>query len=154
MCQWSGRARGPRAYEMPAMIRRLLPLLAVLVAAPLRAEFQAGAAVIDISPPKLPVLVNGGMLSRYVDKINTRVNARAIVVTDGKTQVAIVVADSCMMSREVLDDAKKVAAEKTGIPMDHMLISATHAHSAPASMGCLGTDPDPSYVPFLKEKLV
>ena len=34
-----------------------------------------------------------------------------------------------------------------------MLISATHTHSAPASMGCLGTDADPTYVPYLREKL-
>lgn len=136
------------------MIRCFLFLSVILTVHPLHAEFKAGAAVVDISPPKLPVLVNGGMLSRYVDKINTRVHARAIVATDGKTDIAIVVADSCMMSREVLDDAKKLAAAKTGILADHMLISATHAHSTPASMGCLGTDPDPSYVPFLKEKLV
>ncbi|WP_461786562.1 LamG domain-containing protein [Prosthecobacter sp.] len=136
------------------MLRLILPTIVVLATTALHAEFKAGAAVIDITPPKLPVLVNGGMLSRYVDKINTRVNARAIVATDGKTQMAIVVVDSCMMSREVLDDAKKMAAAKTGIPADRMLISATHAHSAPASMGCLGTDPDPAYVPFLKEKLV
>jgi len=133
-------------------------LLGVLVAAvssvSVRAEFQAGAAVIDITPPKLPVLVNGGMLSRYLDKINTRVNARAVVVADGKSMVAIVVADSCMMSREVLDEAKAAAVKATGIPMDHMLISATHTHTAPSSMGCLGTDADPAYVPFLKEKLV
>ena len=133
-------------------------LLSLLVAAvssvSVRAEFQAGAAVIDITPPKLPVLVNGGMLSRYLDKINTRVNARAVVVADGKSMVAIVVVDSCMMSREVLDEAKAAAAKATGIPMDHMLISATHTHTAPASMGCLGTDADPAYVPFLKEKLV
>jgi hypothetical protein len=138
----------------PILASLSLLLTSVLLPHSLRAEFQAGAAVIDISPPKLPVLVNGGMLSRYVDKINTKVHARAIVVTDGKTQVAIVVADSCMMSREVLDDAKKAAAGKTGIPMHRMLISATHTHSAPSSMGCLGTDPDPAYVPYLKEKLV
>jgi len=136
------------------MMRFILPLSVLLFATSIHAEFKAGAAVVDISPPKLPVLVNGGMLSRYVDKITSRVHARAIVATDGQTELAIVVADSCMMSREVLDDAKKLAAAKTGIPAERMLISATHAHSVPASMGCLGTDPDPSYVPFLKEKLV
>ena len=136
------------------MTRYILPLLALSFTTSLRAEFKAGAAIIDITPQKLPVLVNGGMLSRYVDKITTRVNARAIVASDGKEQIAIVVADSCMMSREVLDDAKKMAEAKTGIPANHMLISATHAHSTPASMGCLGTDADPSYTPFLKEKLV
>ena len=144
----------PSAVLSRTMTRVLLPLCVLLLSPSLYAEFKAGAAIVDISPPKLPVLVNGGMISRYVDKINTRVHARAIVATDGKTQIAIVVADSCMMSREVLDDAKKMAAAKTGIPADRMLISATHAHSTPASMGCLGTDPDPSYVPFLKEKLV
>jgi len=136
------------------MIRRFLFLSVILTVQSLHAEFKAGASVIDITPPKLPVLVNGGMLSRYVDKINTRIHARAIVATDGKTEIAIVVADSCLMSREFLDDAKKMAAAKTGISAEHMLISATHAHSTPASMGCLGTDPDPNYVPFLKEKLV
>ena len=47
------------------------------------AELQVGAAVVDVTPDQLPVLVNGGMLSRTVDTIKTRVNARAIVVSDG-----------------------------------------------------------------------
>jgi hypothetical protein len=121
---------------------------------PLRADFQAGAAVVDITPLKLPVLVNGGMLSRTIDTIHTRINARAIYATDGKTQIAIVVADSCMIGRELLDEVKAIAARETGIPTDRMLISATHAHSTPSAMGCLGTDSDPNYVPYLKERLV
>jgi hypothetical protein len=121
---------------------------------PVRAEFKAGAAIVDVTPEKLPVLVNGGMLTRSVDKVKTRVNARAIVLADGKSQVAMVVVDSCMMGRPLLDEAKALATKRTGIPTDRILISATHAHSAPASMGCLGTDADPAYVPFLIMKLV
>ncbi len=134
------------------MFRKLI--LFILSATSLHAEFKAGSAVIDITPPNLPVLVNGGMLSRYIDKINTRVHARAIVATDGRTEVAIVVVDSCMMSRDVLDDAKKMISAKTGIPRERILISATHAHSAPSSMGCLGTSADESYIPVLKQKLL
>ena len=137
------------------MIRSTLIFLAIVLSLPsVRADFEAGAAVIDITPVKLPVFVNGGMTSRYLDKIRTRVNARAVVLSDGQTQVAIVVADSCMMSREVLDEAKTMAAAKSGIPTNRLLISATHTHTAPASMGCLGTDADPSYIPYLKDKLV
>jgi hypothetical protein len=130
--------------------------LSLCLAAPLAsyAEFQAGAAVVDVTPPKLPVLVNGGMLSRYLDKINTLVNARALALSDGKNEAVIVVVDSCMMSRKLLDEAKTIAEKKTGIPKDHLMISATHSHTAPASMGCLGTDADPAYMPFLTEKLV
>lgn len=127
--------------------------LFVLCVVPTRAEFRAGAAVVDVTPPTLPVLVNGGMLSRTVDKINTRINARAIALADGKEQLVIVVVDSCMMSRQVLDEAKAIAARRTGIAANRMLVSATHAHSVPASMGCLGTDADPRYVPFLRDKI-
>jgi hypothetical protein len=128
--------------------------LLVTAAAPVRGEFKAGAAVVDITPPRLPVLVNGSMLTRSVEKIKTRIHARAVALSDGREQLAIVVADSCMMSRELLDEAKALAARRTGIPADRMLISATHAHSAPSSMGCLGTDADPGYVPFLRYQLV
>lgn len=116
--------------------------------------FRAGAAVTDVTPQKLPVLLNGGMLSRYSDKIKTRVNARSLVVADDKAQIALVVVDSCMMGRDLLDEAKALAAKRTGIPPDRILISATHAHSVPSSMGCLGTDADPAYIPFLRDKLV
>jgi len=123
--------------------------------APLRAaEFKAGAAIIDITPPKLPVLVNGGMTSRSVDKIKTPIHARAIALSDGKEQIAIVVVDTCMMPRLLLDEAKAIAEKRTGIPANRILISAVHAHSAPSSMGCLGTDADENYVPFLRDKLV
>lgn len=120
----------------------------------LRAEFRAGAAVVDVTPPTLPVLVNGGMLSRTLDKVNTRVHARAIAVADDRMTLVIVTVDSCMMARPVLDEAKALAAQRTGVPANRILISATHAHSAPSSMGCLGTDADPRYVPFLRAKLV
>ena len=127
---------------------------ALLAALPVHAEFRAGAAVVDVTPTVLPVLVNGSMVSRSVDKINTRVHARALALADGREQIVIVVVDSCMMGRPLLDEAKALAAARTGIPRERILISATHAHSAPASMGCLGTDADPRYVPLLREKLV
>ncbi|MFM7593809.1 MAG: hypothetical protein ACKO85_18635, partial [Isosphaeraceae bacterium] len=128
-------------------------LFALLSFQSVRAELKAGASITDVTPVKFPVLVNGNMTSGNATKANSRLNARAIVISDGREEIAIVVVDSCMMSREFLDEAKQVASEKTGIKPDRMLISATHTHSGAASMGCLGTDPDPNYVPFLKMKL-
>ena len=118
-----------------------------------QAELQVGAAIVDITPQQLPVLVNGGMLSRSADAIKTHVNARAIVVDDGTERLGIVVVDSCMMPKFLLDEAKQLAATKTNIKADRILISATHTHTAPSSFGCLGTDPDPAYVPFLRQRL-
>lgn len=100
------------------------------------------------------MLVNDGMLSRSMDTVNTPVNARALVLSDGECELAIVVVDSCMMPRPLLDEAKQLASQRTGIAADRMLMSATHTHTAPSCMGCLGADEDPAYVRFLREKLV
>ncbi len=119
-----------------------------------RADLRAGAVVVDITPTELPVFVNGGMLSRTVGKVNTPVHARALALAESDTTVVIVVVDSCMMPRDLLDEVKSRASQLTGIPTDRMLISATHTHTAPSCFACLGTEADPKYVPFLKAKLV
>lgn len=117
-------------------------------------EFSAGAAIVDVTPNQLPVLVNGGMLSRTAEQIKTTVNARALAFRLGDTSVCMVVVDSCMMPKQLLDDAKRRAASRTKLRADQIMISATHTHTAPSSFGALGTDADLTYVPFLREKIV
>lgn len=120
---------------------------------PAAAELRVGTAIINVDPPAFPVLVNGGFISKSVSSSKTPVNARALVVDDGEERIAIVVVDSCMMPRELLDDAKRLAAKRTSIETNRMLISATHTHTAPSCMGALGTDADTAYVSFLREKI-
>jgi hypothetical protein len=115
--------------------------------------FRAGAFAIDISPLKLPVIVNGGMTERTADKIVDRLHARCLVLDDGTTQVALVVVDSCMIPRHLLDEAKEMARKATGIPTSRMLISATHTHTAPSVHGCLGSDADEDYSRFLPPQI-
>ncbi|WP_425616106.1 hypothetical protein NA78x_006045 [Anatilimnocola sp. NA78] len=115
--------------------------------------FRAGAFAMDITPLQLPVIVNGGMSERTADKVEDRLHARCLVLDDGTNQIAIVIVDSCMMPRELLDDAKEMASKATGIPTERMLISATHTHSAPSVMGCLGSDADEAYAKFLPTQI-
>lgn len=120
----------------------------------LHAEFLAGTAKTDVTPTTLPVIVNGGMTSRTVDQIKTPLSARSLAFSDGQETLVIVVVDSCMMPRALLDQAKELASEKSGIPREHMLISATHTHTAGSCMGALGTPADPVYSLYLTKKLV
>ena len=119
-----------------------------------RSSLQAGAAIVDVTPQTMPVIVNGSMRSRTVDTIKTRLKARSLALSDGASTVAMVVVDSCMMPRPLLDEVKQQAFQRTGIPTDHILISATHTHSAGSCMGALGTPADSNYVPLLKMRLV
>src|SRR5262245_56095921 len=126
--------------------------VSLLTIAPARAAdkpaFRAGAFAQDITPTKFPISVNGGLQDRQATKATDRLHARCLVL-EGKTKLAVVVCDSCMLPRELVDEAKQPASKATGIPVSHMLISATHTHTAPTSAGVFQSDPDPDYVKFL-----
>ena len=125
-----------------------------LIPQPSKAALRAGAHTADATPTELPVLVNGGMASRSLDTVGSRITARAIVLDDGQTQLAMVVVDSCMMPRAFLDDVKVAVNKRTGIRTDKQFICATHTHSAPSCMGALGTSVDPRYPLLLKRKII
>ena len=78
---------------------------------------------------------------------------RALVLEEGGTRVAIAVVDTGMMSRELIRQAKALPHRMTGIPVDRMMVSATHTHSAPSAMGCLGSRIDPRYAAYLPGRI-
>ncbi len=115
--------------------------------------FQAGAFAVDITPTNYPVIVNAMFTERSATNAVDPLHARCLVLDDGTTRLAIVVVDICMMPRELIDRAKGIASKQTGIPTDRMLVSATHTHSAPSAMGCLGSRQDIRYAAFLPGKI-
>jgi hypothetical protein len=54
-----------------------------------------------------------------------------------------------MVPRDIIDRAKQLITEQTGIPANHVLVSATHTHSAPAATHLFQSMPDPEYVKWL-----
>jgi neutral ceramidase len=115
--------------------------------------FRAGAVAVDVTPTQFPVIINGNMNEVLATEVVDRLHARALVLDDGSNQAAIVIVDNCMIPRDLLDRAKSLASEATGIPTSHMLIAATHTHSAPSVQGCLGVEVDLDYVKFLVPKI-
>lgn len=127
-----------------------------LIAHPAKADpvFRAGAAAVDITPQSYPVRVNGGFLEATATAATDPIHARALALDDGTSKLVFCVVDTCMMTRELIDGAKELASRETGISTDHMTVSATHTHTAPAAMGCLGTRVDPAYASWLPGKIV
>ncbi len=115
-------------------------------------QLRAGAATSNITPP-LGVSLNGGMADRTADTIHDELHARCLVLDDGPTRLAIVVCDSCMIPQAILNEAKHLAHGHTGIPLDRMLISATHTHTAPTLAAVFQSEPDPRYSQFLAVRI-
>ncbi|MDB6057442.1 MAG: Neutral/alkaline non-lysosomal ceramidase [Verrucomicrobiales bacterium] len=129
----------------------LFTIFATLV---VRAElvFRAGAATSNISP-WMGLSINGNMHNHIGTNLHDQLHVRAIVLDDGTNRLAIAVADSCMIYREIFDNAKKIIHEKSGLGVENILMSATHTHSAPASVSIFQTDADKEYQMFLTRRL-
>ena len=109
-------------------------LIAILVPrGPVHAEegrlFQAGAAASNITPP-LDRPIVGGWNSPPATHIHDELYARCLVLDDGRTKLVVVLVDSVGVAREVFDAAKESVQDRTGIPLENMLMAATHTHSS------------------------
>ena len=116
---------------------------------PQEVVLRAGAFVIDITPQRFPVSVNGGMRDRMAEDSHDTLHARCLVFDDGRTKLAIAVVDSCMVPRDIVDRARAIASRSTGIPAANMLVSATHTHTAPTLTGVFQSEPDADYRAYL-----
>ncbi len=97
-------------------------------------ELRCGAALSDITPP-LGENIVGGFSPSPSKHVHDPLHARALVLDDGTTRIALVVTDLLGIHRSVSDEARRLIAERSNIPREHVLISATHTHSASSALG-------------------
>lgn len=96
-------------------------------------SLRAGAAAVDVSPQEFPVNMPGGFSQNMAEGVHDPLHARALVLDDGATLLALVAVDSLSLSRETGDEARAIAAERCGIAPENVVVAATHTHSAPSS---------------------
>ncbi len=120
------------------MLPRLLFSLYILALTPLlhaadKPTLRAGAAVADVTPKEFPLNMPGLFTVNLAHSAHDPLKARALVLDDGTTMLAIVVVDNLGIDPEVLDEAKAIASKKTGIPTDRTLVASTHTHTGAPS---------------------
>ena len=94
-------------------------VLAILIVQTVEAQaagvFMAGAAVADISP-WMGVSINGDFLDHPGTNLHDPLQARALVLDDGTTRLAIVVADNCLIKRETFDRPRRSSLDAPAWP--------------------------------------
>lgn len=99
-----------------------------------KAPLQAGAATSNITPP-LGTLRVGSFAPYPSVHVHDELYARCLVLKDDKTSLALVTVDLVGFHRSVSVEARRLIEEACGIPPTHVVISATHTHSAGSAMG-------------------
>jgi len=131
----------PARWLQPTRIAALAVLMALLPihageSAPL---FRAGADRADITP-ELNTPIPGGFVPPLASHVHDPLYVRTLVLDDGTTRIAFVVCDLACVPLALCDEAKRRITAQTGLPASHVVISATHTHSAGASFRMEGND--------------
>ncbi|MHB8520883.1 MAG: neutral/alkaline non-lysosomal ceramidase N-terminal domain-containing protein [Limisphaerales bacterium] len=100
------------------------------------AELTAGISVVDITPPA-GYRMSGYFYERLSTGIHDPLQAKALVLEQGRERVALVFCDLIGMAPEVTAQARRAASERTAIPTANILIAATHSHTGPEYFGSL-----------------
>lgn len=93
-------------------------------------ELLVGSAKINITPP-LGIPLAGYYHERGSSGVHDDLFARAIVMEKDNVKTAMVSLDLISTRRPFVLKAREIIESKTGIPGQHVMISATHAHTGP-----------------------
>lgn len=125
-------------------------------------QLRVGTAKIDITP-KFPLPLAGFAIreNRKFEAVDSRLHVRTFYfrqhATDrSKRQALLVSADILFWSDQLADRLRTRIARRWRIPLDAIILNATHTHSGPAiSTRTVGLgEPDPDYLAFLEEAVI
>lgn len=130
-------------------MRRLLLAAALLALAAARSQaaLTAAAGKADITPDlerETVWLAGYGAKGRRARGVRDPLHVRALVLSDGKRRLALVGVDSIGIFRDDVEEIRRLAGFDG--PDSYLLLSATHDHSAPDTLGLWGRLPGVSGV--------
>lgn len=130
---------------------RFVPSVLALFITPLlgtAGEFSVGFGEADLTPDvgKKPVFLAGFGQNRRATKVHDPIMARAVVMADGDEKIALVSVDVVGLFLPVVE---RVREKLPGFK--YVLVSATHNHEGPDTLGLWGASPvqsgiDPDYL--------
>ena len=119
---------------------------------------KAGAAVIDVTPHKSMFLHGYPHVERYSEGVHDPLYASALILDNGDEQIGLCTVDMLYISAEMTAEVRSKVSQATGIAEKNLMISATHTHSAPLTVGDIFYDPvvpeaDETYNSYLTDRL-
>jgi hypothetical protein len=135
--------------------RAFCVLLLLTLACNVRAgELKAGAAARLLEATD-DMVIGGHMGPVKAKGQEGELRASAVVIEgpDGG-RACLIACDVVILGRDILDDAAQRIAQKTGIPVDRILINATHTHSAPTTATVHGYQREEAFTRQVGDKSV
>jgi hypothetical protein len=101
------------------------------------------------------LVIGGGIGPGHATGQEGQLRASAVVIEgpDGN-KACLVACDVLMLERDILDDAARRIEARTGVPLDRILINATHTHSAPTTVSIHGYEREEAFAKQVGDRAV
>jgi neutral ceramidase len=109
---------------------RCLPALLLFAALAPAQPLRIGTAEVVITPPT-GIPMAGYYATRLSTGVHDDLHAKALYLSSGDQQAAIVACDLVGIPPSVIEEARVLIEAATGIPARNVMISATHSHTGP-----------------------
>lgn len=117
---------------------------------------KVGFASVDITPrlePKKPVYMAGFGHDRQATGVNDPIMARAVVLQEGPTKIAMISVDLVGFFYPNVKNVRKLLTD-----YHYVLVSSTHNHEGPDTLGLWGSSPvrsgvDAAYLKHVEERI-
>lgn len=93
---------------------------------------RAGASRVNITPFLGGPMAGYGARDRGSESIHDELHAKALVLDDGSTSVALITTDLIGIDREFAERVRGLVEERAGIPPDGVWMCGSHTHFGPA----------------------
>ena len=110
-------------------------LLAALLSCTPESEYLCNYRVAEISTTDSTVLAGFAARNGLSDGVHRDRMSHCLVLQKGGEKICIISNDLMEVGIETADEIRSAIAEKSGLPMDHILMHCIHTHSAPRTGG-------------------
>jgi hypothetical protein len=117
--------------ERPLMMKKTIALAIALGAGAVFAEFQAGFARVEATPP-LGIPLVGYFSHRVSDGVLDPLYIDCVAVSDSTNKALIYCVDDLHLTNPFMAKAFEAITKATGIPRERIYVHATHIHTGPS----------------------
>ncbi len=111
-------------------MNRLIAILLLSAVSAGAGDLRVGTAIVRITPPHGAPMA-GYYSDRAAEGTHDDLFAKALVLEKDGTRAALVVCDLLTLPRSVVEEARTIIESDSGPKVEHVMISATHAHTGP-----------------------
>lgn len=113
---------------------------------------KAGFARVNINPP-MGIPIRGYFKERLADGILDDIEVNVLALECKNEKILLMSVDNCGIEQDLSLDYRKMVSEKSGVKMEHILISATHTHNAPEAYKNTNNELVKTYTSFLGTRI-